>query len=286
MRANRMTTGVDLLASYWTISGGLPHTDREYSPYDFKDRVEAASRAGFRGFGIWHADLDRVREKYSLREMKQILDENGIRHVELEFLMDWFLEGDRKRESDIRKRDLLEAAEALCAHHLKVGDFYQQQCSMDRLVDSFATLCQEAAKHGTKIGFELMPFAMIRTLKESLAMVEGAGASNGGIIFDLWHIAKLNIPYDDLARVPREYVISVELNDGTFEAPWSLHEDTINHRRLCGEGEFDVKGFIRCLRKTEYDGPWGIEVLSEDLRKRPLTEVVTRAFETTSAQFQ
>jgi sugar phosphate isomerase/epimerase len=277
---------IDLLASYWTISGGHPHTDREYSPYDFKDRVEAVARAGFRGFGIWHADLEHVQKKYNLREMRQILDDNGIRHVELEFLGDWFLDGERKKQSDIRKRMLFEAAEALHAYHVKVGDFFQQTCPMDRLVESFRGLCREAAEHGTKIGFELMPFAMIRTLAESLAMVQGAGEPNGGIAFDMWHIAKLRIPYEEVARVPRQYVISVELNDGTFEAPWSLHEDTINHRRLCGEGEFDVKSFIRSLQKVGYSGPWGIEVLSEELRKQPLEDVVPRAYKTTMAQFQ
>ena len=41
-----MTKDVELLASYWTIAGGaLPHTDREYSPFDFKDRVQAAAKA-------------------------------------------------------------------------------------------------------------------------------------------------------------------------------------------------------------------------------------------------
>jgi sugar phosphate isomerase/epimerase len=281
-----MPNNVELLASYWTISGGLPHTDREYSPYDFKDRVEAVARAGFRGMGMWHSDLDRVREKYSLREMKQILDENGIRHVELEFLGDWFLDGERKKQSDIRKQKLFEAAEVLRAYHVKVGDFYQEKCTADRLVESFSALCTEAAEHGTKIGFELMPFAMIRTLDESLAMVQGAGQPNGGIAFDMWHIAKLGIPYEEVARVPRQHVISVELNDGTFQCPWSLHEDTINHRRFCGEGEFDVRGFIGAMQKTGYQGPWGIEVLSEELRKQPLAEVVPRAFRTTMAQFQ
>ncbi len=281
-----MANQVELLASYWTISGSLPHTDREYSPYDFKDRVEAVSRAGFRGFGIWHADLDRVRETYSLREMKQVLDDNGIRHVELEFLGDWFLEGERKKQSDIRKQKLFEAAEVLRAYHVKVGDFYQEKCTPERLVESFAALCREAADHGTKIGFELMPFAMIRTLEESLAMVQGAGQPNGGIAFDLWHIAKLGIPYEEVARVPQQYVISVELNDGTCQCPWSLHEDTINHRRFCGEGEFDVRGFIQAMQTTGYQGPWGIEVLSEELRKQPLAEVVPRAFRTTMAQFQ
>jgi sugar phosphate isomerase/epimerase len=281
-----MKQDVELLASYWTISAGLPHTDKEYSPFDFKDRVESAARAGFKGFGIWHADLDRVLQTRSLKEMKQILDDNGMKCVELEFLTDWFLTGERKKQSDLRKKTLLKAAEVLQARHVKVGDFLQEKCTMPRLIEAFAALCKEAAEHGTKIGFELMPFAMIRTLKESLEMVQSAGATNGGIAFDLWHIVKLGIPYEEVARIPLQYLLSVELNDGTFEAPWSLHEDTINHRRLCGDGEFDIKSFIDCVQKAGYTGPWGIEVLSEELRQRPLEELTTRSFNTTIAQFR
>src|SRR6266536_112093 len=278
-----MKRDVELLASYWTISAGLPHTDREYSSFDFRERVEAAAKAGFKGFGIWHADLDHVLEGRTLHEMKQILDDNGIKHVELEFLTDWFLEGERKKKSDLQKQRLFKAAEVLGARHVKVGDFFQESCPMPRLIEAFQALCADAAHHGTRVGFELMPFAMIRTLEETLAMVEGAGAKHGGICFDLWHMVKLGVPYDEVARVPLEYIISVELNDGTFTAPWSLHEDTINHRRLCGEGEFDVKGFIANVQRAGYTGPWGIEVLSEELRKLPLQELATRAFETTIA---
>jgi sugar phosphate isomerase/epimerase len=281
-----MTPDVELLASYWTISAGVPHTDREYSPFDFKDRVQSAARAGFKGFGLWHADLEHVLQKYSLHEMKQILDDNGIQHVELEFLTDWFLEGQRKKASDVRKQQLFEAAEVLKARHVKVGDFLQEQCSSQRLVDAFAMLCEQAAQHGTRIGFELMPFAMIRTMEESVSMVKSAGAPNGGIMFDLWHVVKLGIPYEEVGRVPMEYVVGVELNDGTVNAPWSLHEDTINHRRLCGDGEFDVRGFVQCMQTAGYRGPWGIEVLSAKLRELPLDEVVTRAFRTTKAQFE
>ena len=280
-----MNNQVELLASYWTISCGVPHTDREYSPFDFKDRVESAAKAGFKGFGIWHSDLDHVLEKRSLKEMKQILDDNGIQHVELEFLTDWFLDGERRKKSDAQKTRLLKAAEVLQARHVKVGDFFKEKTSMPRLIEAFRSLCAEAAEHGTRIGFELMPFAMVDTLKESLEMVEGAGAKNGGICFDLWHIVKLGIPYEEVARVPQKYLVSIEINDGTFQCPWSLHEDTINHRRLCGEGEFDVKGFVAVMRKAGYTGPWGIEVLSEELRKRPLVELTTRSFNTTMAQF-
>ena len=280
-----MQKAVDLLASYWTISCGIPHTDREYSPFDFRDRAESAARAGFKGFGIWHADLEHVLKTRSLREMKQILDDNGIAHIELEFLTDWFLEGERKRQSDARKRLLLDAAEALSAHHVKVGDFFHEKASMSRLIESFAGLCAEGAERGTKIGFELMPFAVIDTLEDSLRLVEGAGATNGGICLDSWHIVKLKIPFDRIRRIPLQYITSVELNDGTFECPWTLHEDTVNHRRLCGQGEFDVPGFIRTVQDAGYNGPWGIEVLSAELRKWPLERLTNEAFRTTMAQF-
>jgi sugar phosphate isomerase/epimerase len=277
---------VELLASYWTIAGGaMPHTDREYSPFDFKDRVEAAARAGFKGLGIWHADLEHTLKKRSLKEMKQILDDNGMKYLELEFLRDWFLDGEKKKQSDIEKKKLFEASAALNAKHVKVGDFENTKTPMPRLIEAFAQLCADAAKSGVTIGFELMPFAMIDTLKDALAMVEGAGAKNGGIILDTWHVAKLGIPYDEVARLPKQYLISVELNDGTYEAPWSLFEDTIHHRRFCGEGEFEVKRFVACVLKTGYAGPFGIEVLSQELRQKPLEETTKKAFQTTMAQF-
>jgi sugar phosphate isomerase/epimerase len=274
---------VELLASYWTIAGRtFPHSDREYSPFDFKDRVEAVAAAGFKGFGLWHADIDHILQRRTLQDMKKILDDYDMKFVELEFLTDWFLEGERKQQSDICKQKLLRAAEVLQAKHIKIGDFYREKCPMPRLIDNFARLCEEAANHGTKIGFELMPFAMIDTLPDALRLVEG---TDGGIIFDLWHIVKLRIPYDEVARVAARHVLGIELNDGTFEAPWSLHEDTVNHRRFCGEGEFDVQGFIACMRAAGYRGPWGIEVLSEEAREMPLHELTARAFQTTMAQF-
>ena len=278
---------VELIASYWTLAGGgEPHTDREYSTFDFKDRVEAAAKAGFKGVGIWHSDLDHILERRSLKEMKRILDDNGMKYVELEFLRDWFVDGELKKQSDIERKKLLEASQALNAKHVKVGDFERKKTPMPKLIEAFAALCAEGAKYGAKIGYELMPFGMLDTLKDSLIMIEGAGAKNGGIIFDLWHVVKLGIPYEEVSRVPVKYIVGVEINDGTFTAPWSLHEDTINHRRFCGEGEFDVKGFVAAMEKTGYAGAWGIEVLSAELRSRPLEETVTRAYKTTIAQFR
>jgi sugar phosphate isomerase/epimerase len=245
----------------------------------------AASKAGFKGIGLKEADLEHILERRSLKEMKRIFDDNGIKHVELEFLTDWFLDGEKKQRSDKTRQLLLTAAEALGARHIKVGDFDMNQVPMPRLIESFAAVCADAANYGTHILFELIVDAMIRTLPETLQMVEGANAKNGGIMIDLWHMVKLGISYDDVARIPPRFLLGIEINDGTLQCPWDLHEDTINHRKLCGEGEFDVKGFVSRMLQTGYKGPWGIEVLSKDLRKLTLEEAATRAFNTTIAQF-
>jgi sugar phosphate isomerase/epimerase len=279
---------VELLGSYWTFAGGaLPHTDKEFATFDFKDRVEALSKAGFRGMGIWHADLAKILEKRSLKEMSQIFDDNGIKYVELEFLTDWFLDGEKKKKSDERKQLLLTAAEALGARHVKVGDFDNLKYEMPKLIESFAALCKDAADHGTKILFELMPFSMLTTLKETLTMLDGAGVKNGGIMFDFWHVEKLKITHEELASVPLKYILGAEMNDGFRKPPpeWSLFEETINHRKMCGTGEFDVRGILAALRKAGYLGPYGVEVLSSEVRTWPLEQVTQTARSTTLTQF-
>lgn len=283
-----MNSPVDLLASYWTIAvGAEPHTDHEYSTASFRDRVASAARAGFTGFGIWHADLEHTLQRQTLPEMRRILDDHGIRHVELEFLNDWFLDGEAKRRSDERKKLLFEAAAVLRARSVKVGDFIRQPCPMPRLTDAFGTLCREAAPLGLTIGYEMMPFCIIDSLESACALVEGAGAANGGIFFDLWHLAKIGISYQELERFPARYCAGVELNDGLSKAHSmsDMHIETTQHRELCGEGEFDIRGFIATMQRVGWRGPWGIEVLNAKLRRRPLDEVTERAFHTTREQF-
>jgi sugar phosphate isomerase/epimerase len=279
---------VELVGSYWTFAGGaMPHSDHEFSTFDFRDRVEALSKAGFRGMGLWHADLARVLEKYRLPEMKKIFDDNGIAHVELEFLTDWFLEGDKKKASDERKKLLLSAAEVLHARHVKVGDFDNSNYEMPQLIESWAALCADGAAHGTRILFELMPFSMLTSLTDTLKMLDGASAPNGGIMFDFWHIEKLKIPHEELARVPQKFLLGVEMNDGYRRPPpeWSLFEETVNHRQFPGEGQFDVSGILTALQKAGYSGPYGVEVLSQDIRPWPLEKVTATASTTTLAQF-
>src|SRR5439155_8104916 len=92
VRLSPTVTTDDLLALYWTVSGPVEvHRGREWSLFDLRERCEHAARAGFAGIGLWHADLEHVLETRTLAEVGALLDDHGLRYLELEFLMDWFL---------------------------------------------------------------------------------------------------------------------------------------------------------------------------------------------------
>ncbi len=267
--------------------GAVPHTGPEHSAVDFRIRVEQAAKAGFTGMGLWHADIEHTLRNYSLADMKRIFNDNGIRHIELEFLTGWFNDGEEKAKSDVTRKLLLSAAAALGARAVKVGDFSNAKCPMPKLIERFAQLCHEAEQYGTQIGFEMMPFSIISSLEDALALAKGADAPNGGIFFDLWHMVKLAIPYDAVAAFPAKYRTGMEINDG-FSREHSMPdmvEETTQHRQLCGEGEFDIKRFVAKIRAVGWTGPWGIEILNKKLREEDIHTLAPKVYRTTLAQF-
>jgi sugar phosphate isomerase/epimerase len=281
---------VELAGLYWTLSGPVEvHAGREWSLFDFRDRVEAAARVGFAGIGIWHADLEHVLETRTLREMRSILDANGVAQTEVECLMDWFVDpGDERRtESDRNRRLLFEAAAELGAHHVKVANIPGTPCELPKLTERFAELCADAADHHDALmAYEFMPFDVnVHTLEAAIEVVGGAGAPNGVIAVDTWHCAKLGISPDDLRELPPELLGWVELSDGQYENMADPVDEVVNHRRLPGEGEFPLTADVAVFQELGYKGPWGVEVLSEELRSLPMEEIFERAYETTAAQF-
>ena len=89
-----------------------------------------------------------------------------------------------------------------------------------------------------------------------------------------------------LAAIPAHLIAAVELDDAAAQPVGSLWEDTIDKRRLPGQGDLDVPGFINAVRSAGWSGPWGVEILSDEYRKRPLAEATAEAYEATMAQFE
>jgi sugar phosphate isomerase/epimerase len=221
--------------------------------------------------------------------MRSIFDDAGLRQLEVEFLADFFAPpGEPAREqSDRLRRQLFDTAAAFDAHHIKVGNIPGTPCELARLTEEFAALCDDAAENtDAKVVYEFMPFDVnVSSLDAALQLVTEAGRANGGLAIDTWHMSKLGIAPDEVRQIPAEHLGWVELSDGQFEDMEDRIDETVNHRRLPGEGEFDIPGYVAACRQAGYPGPWGVEVLSAALRGLPIEQEFERAYETTAAQF-
>lgn len=283
-----------LIASYFTLAGNLiPFAGPDPSPWDLRDRAEAAARAGFVGMGLETNDLRHNVERYGCAGIKRILADAGLTYLEFEVLVDWFADGDRRAASDANRAFLLQSAGELGADMIKTvgeiqlatGEVHLSEWSPDRLAEAYGGLCRDAAKMGARITVEIVPFSGIATLESARALVEGAGEPNGGILIDIWHMARGGIPYEDILTLPPHLITAVEVDDAMAQPVPDIFEDTICWRKLPGEGELDVPRFLRCIAQTGYKGVYGIEMVSNEHRARTLEDAAQRTFDTTMGQF-
>lgn len=278
-------TDLNILGSYWTLAAGTAPLVQELCSYTIRDRIECAARAGFTGMGFWHSDLEVLRETHGFDEVKAMLAANGIVHIEVEWLNDWYYDDERRTASDASRHLLMDAAEALGAHHIKVADLGNEGVSLDRMTAEFSTLCAEAAERGTSILFEMLPadFSSLPSLDHVLALTRGSGAKNGGIMIDNLHVVRTGTTNEDIAeKLTSADLVGVELNDGALVRPVNFMDSVINRRLLPGDGEFDIGGFLRAVWSVGFDGPIGVEVMNEYFREWPLEAMAETSFTKTA----
>lgn len=279
----------EFVATYWTLAGDvvpLGSPEQEASPHDFRQRVAVAAELGYTGLGLMRSDLANIRRHYDLPTMKRILAEYGMRHLELEFLVGWIADGEELAQSAAAFDELLAAARVLDVRHIKVGpDMNAKVWPMSHMIERFAMLCRRAAEVGTGIVIEPMPWSNIADLESAVALVKGAGEVNGGLLIDIWHMARGGIAYADVAALPSGLIHHVELDDADETVRGTLLEDTLDHRRHCGQGALDVPAFIAALERQGYNGPFGIEIISAHERRRPFADVARDAIACARQQF-
>lgn len=276
-----MQQAIEILGSYWTLAVGADPLGDQRCLHDFRRRVEVAAKAGFKGMGFWHTDIQEILRSYSFKEMKQILDDHGIVRIEVEWLLDWFCSGVRRSASNKIRSLLFDAAEILGARHIKIGDLGNDCADVPKMTEEFALLCRQAAERGVCVLIEMLPrqFSRAPSLDDVLAICRGAGASNGGIMLDNLHVQRTGTTPEDIVRkVGREIPLGVEINDGYLATPVKFQDSVVNKRLLPGDGEFDIAAFLQALWSIGYDGPIGVEVLNEYMRKWSLETAATEAF--------
>lgn len=269
-----------LLGSFWTLAVGADPLGDQRCHHDFRRRVEIAARAGFTAMGFWHTDIAEIRRSYSFREMRDILHDNGIVDVEVEWLLDWYCTDGRRKASDETRHLLLDAAETLGARHIKVADLGNDCADLAQMTAEFRKLCWQASERGTKVLFEMLPsaFSRLPSLSQVLSLCRGCGEKNGGILLDNLHVQRIGTPLRELQSIGPDIPLGVEINDGMLVSPVNFLDSVVNKRLLPGDGEFDIVAFLHALWGQGYDGLIGVEVLNEYIRRWPLELAATEAF--------
>ena len=282
------TPAPELVASCWTSAGNIaPLQSPETSPLPIAERLEAIASTGWSGFGLAHDDLAAARATLGFPALRSLIDDAGLRHVEVELLTDWWDEGLAHKwrpQFDL----LLEAAETLGARFIKVGTSIGEPLDdLDFLVEPLRRLTAEAALRGTRIALEPMPFSMVGTVPAAADLMRKVDMPGCGLVVDYWHVFRAGTTLDELASsLDAHQIFGVELNDADAEIWGSLFEDTRDNRRLCGQGDQDVAGFIKTMISVGFDGPWGVEILSKEHRALPVQKALRVAYDTTLACFK
>jgi len=274
-----------LLATSWTSAGSVaPNAMDIRSPVDLRERIELASRVGFRGFGMHLVDLNQATTSYRPADIRSMLDDNGMVDVEIEGISKWWASAPRDNP-EIRRA--LAIAEVIGVSHVKLNP-QDDDAPWDGplWVDRFAELVTMSSEIGARVGLEFLPWTNIADLWSGVRFIEAAGHPNGGLVIDVWHMQRSGSPTDDLLKVPVDYVSSVELNDADSVVIGGLYEDTIDRRRYCGEGTFGLPSFISALRRIGWTGPWGVEILSTHHRRTRVELALEKAYETARHQLE
>ena len=275
-----------LVATAWTSAGDTsPMHVPATSPVPIAERIQAIAAAGYVGMGLIQDDLRVIRDSIGFTQLRSLIEAAGLTHVEIELIERWWIPRGADGHSYELRQLLFDAADVLRPAFIKIGSELGPPATRpDTLVEPLRRLADEAADQGTRIAIETMPFSRIATVPMGADIVSAADHSGVGLLVDAWHVFRAGTSLDELRNaLTPGMVFGVELDDAADEVDGTLFEDTVHNRLLCGEGGFDLPGLVSVLRDNGFDGPWGVEILSDEFRALPVAEALRVAADTARA---
>jgi sugar phosphate isomerase/epimerase len=228
--------------------------------------IEAAVAGGYGSVAIWPADYLQWRESgISDGQARSRLNDAGIAVSQVDCLLMWSLNPGSKRAA-AEESDVFAAAEAFgarCVSAIGPGD---DRFSVDQLAETLAGTCDRGAEHGFDIALEVAPWKGNVDLETAVQLIKATGRSNAGLVIDSWHLFRGATPASQLAAVPGEMVMSIQISDAPYAPGPDLVAETMGARLLPGVGAIDLRKLLRALDDQSNGVALTVEVLSDELR--------------------
>lgn len=257
-----------LLASHWLLVGQRPTLDEVPCRIPFETRAAAAAKAGYAGVGFSEIELRHVVARYGMVGLSEILAANGLFHIELEALSNWWVDDDAWR----RSLDwMVSAAAELGAPIVKaVGAFGSDPLLPEAMTEPFSRVVERVKGSGVRIAMEIIAFSNLSSIESAMVVLGDSAGKDAALMLDSWHFARAGLAIEPIADLPANLVAGVEISDVAPQVQGQLFEDTVDHRLPPTCGVYDLEAFMTCVRRTGFKGPIGLEVLSEAMRGMPI----------------
>lgn len=263
-------------------SGGEPRRDLVLASQTlarsatFAERIDAAALAGFAGVGVSPRHRREAHAGGSTdADLRRLLERSGVAVVELEVLRDWALRGDEGERARQAEEAVYELANALGGEYViavgEIGD------DLELVGRRFAAVCDRAEVHGLRVAIEFVPFTTIPDASVAWEIVRRADRENAGVLVDSWHYYRGTADPAQIRSIPADRIFAVQIDDADQEVRGSLLDDTLHHRKLPGQGSFDLDGFVRLLDDHGVNRSWSVEVISDEMHALAPVEAARRA---------
>lgn len=229
------------------------------------DMVSCAAEAGYPFLGLRlnpvlanvSLDFPIVGKVQVVREVLKRLDDTGLRVLDVEFI---------QLAPDTRVADfvpMLETGARLGAQHVLAGGNDPEE---QRLIQHFGKLCEAAATVGLTANLEPIPMFALGTLAQAARVLSAVDQPNSGIVIDPIHFDRAAESFDQIARLPKQWLRYMQFCDAPAERPDAegMQFQARYERMIPGEGGLDLMGLLRAMPR---DVPIALEVPMTELAR-------------------
>lgn len=128
------------------------------------------------------------------------------------------------------------------------------------LISRLRELTDIANPYGVRLAIECAVFSPFRQLSQALEVIEAVGPDKVGLCLDTWHIWLSGTPWEQVAQLDPDLILSVQLADAAPRSgpEWRDEDRTV----LPGKGVVPLGEAIDAVLATGYRGYWSYEAFS------------------------
>ncbi len=243
-----------------------------------EEKLQAAREAGFDQVEIWREDVEACHGGAAR------LAQQGLGFTNLQVLRDFSgAPGELRLQKRDELRQFIQMAKALGCNTIQAPATTRDDCIEEQIDEDLRWLASEAARFDMRIMYEPMAWCSVdNTLPQAWKRLQQLDQPNIGLVVDLFHICALGGDASQLDGIPADRIYEVQLCDMAVQPSPQDKQAIMNlakhHRQLPGSGIVDVASFVDKLKSAGYQGPVGIEVFNDDLKRLPPQEAAQLAY--------